>query len=249
MSFVSSRAKPYLIAGGSFVGVIIVSIITSLITVRMHTSEPAKPPAENYRLLNIELADCIDHTIKMTEGTKLELTKYTDVWRLCENQMFDQLLLNDFTIRRQKFEANTLDERVNLWLVVAITLSGVFLSAMQLAMSYRLAQIAKTDLAGNNELVVEQGKLSLKSSVTGLLIMALSLIFFVIYVKWIYQNFDVVTQKPDNLNAFPFGKLVPGGGSLGMGNSPPARPTSAKPSTPSFVPRQADPALSTDEKP
>jgi hypothetical protein len=244
----SPRARPYILAVVALVLIIIVAIITSLITTRQHfASGAARQPTENYKLLNKELADCIDHVRIATDSAPLDIARYTEVWRLCENQMYDQLLLNDFTIRRQKFEENALDERVNLWLVVGITLSGVFLSAMQLMMSYNLAKIAKTDLAGNDELVVEQGKLSLKSSVTGLLIMALSLVFFVVYVKWIYQNYDVVTQRPSNLTLPPAGKLLPGGGSLGTGTRPSLPP--ATQSAPPGTPPASDPAKAPGDAP
>ena len=218
--------------------VVIVSIATSSIYDRVKAGAVPKVSAETgYRLLNIELSECIDHAIKTTVSLKMDVDTYTEIWRLCENQMYDQLLLNDFSIRRQKFEENALDERVNLWLVVVITLSGVVLAALQLVMSYRLSSTAKTELAGSNELAIEQGKLSLKSSVTGLLIMALSLVFFVVYVKWIYQNYDVVTQKPDNLKQPVTTARYLGTGALGWVGTP-AKPPAAAPTT--------DPAAATD---
>jgi hypothetical protein len=225
-----SRTKLIILGAGTFAAIIIVAVITSLVTARLHLATTTKQqPSETYKALNDELAACIDYTSRATSSTALDFGKYTEIWRLCENQLYDQLLLNDFVIRRQKFADNAVDERVNLALVVAITLSGVFLAAMQLMMSYQLAKIAKTDLAGSNELAVEQGKLSLKSSVTGLMIMALSLVFFVVYVKWIYQNFDVATQKPDNLHTplqAPAGKLLSGGA---LGKAPPPASAPAKP--------------------
>ncbi len=122
---------------------------------------------------------------------------YERIWRLCGNQIFNGLCLDDFVIRRDKFIRQEFDERVNLWLVVAITFSGVVLAALQLFMAYNLTVSGKDALPKDSELALESGKLSLKSSVTGLAILALSLAFFIVYVKYIRSYIEFCWYGPN----------------------------------------------------
>jgi hypothetical protein len=116
-----------------------------------------------------------------------EFNNYVAVWNLCNQQIYELLNNDDFSIRREKYRQQELHERVNLWLVVCITLSGLIFSGIQLFISYKLASSGKEGWSNNTEFAIEQGKMSFRSSITGLVILALSLIFFVVYVKWIYS--------------------------------------------------------------
>jgi hypothetical protein len=132
--------------------------------------------------------------------------------------------LKDFDIRREKLLRQELDERVILWMVVGITISGVILAGLQLLASYRLAATNHGSLPEAGQLSIETGKLSIKSSITGLLILALSLAFFVVYVKWVYAIQELNMEKPTNLtNSTPSGKIS-GYGSLGAPPSLPRTP-------------------------
>ena len=148
---------------------------------------------------HIAMHDCIEGVLKTLAPSDVNAGLYTRVWRLCGNQIFNGLYLDDFLIRRQKFIQQDLDERVTLWLVVAITASGVILAALQLFMSFRLASDGRLDFMKDSQLAVETGKISLKSSITGLLILALSLAFFMIYVVYIYQIHEIPLSRPSNL--------------------------------------------------
>jgi hypothetical protein len=143
--------------------------------------------------------DCIQHVLTTIAPNNIRIGNYQTIWRLCGNQIYNNLILDDFIIRREKFIRQELDERVNLWLVVAITISGVLMSALQLFMSYRLAQNDRTVFAKDSELAIEAGRISLKSSITGLLILTISLAFFMIYVIYIYSIREVPINRPENL--------------------------------------------------
>jgi len=78
-------------------------------------------------------------------------------------------------------------------------MSGVFMSAVQLFLSYRLATTGKELFTKDSELAIESGKVSLKSSVAGLLILTLSLAFFMIYVLYIYSIKEIPLERPQNL--------------------------------------------------
>jgi hypothetical protein len=65
-------------------------------------------------------------------------------------------------------------------------------------MSFKLA-LAGGEFAKDSELALENSKLSLKSSITGAIILALSLAFFMIYVIYIYTIREVAVETPGNL--------------------------------------------------
>jgi hypothetical protein len=134
---------------------------------------------------------CINDARQDVKTDILIVETYISLWNLCDRQIYDTLIYDDFAIRREKFRRQELDERVNLWLVVAITLSGVTLSGVQLIMSFRIAMSGKEYWANDTAFAIEQGRISFKSSITGLAILALSLAFFVVYVRWIYADREI----------------------------------------------------------
>jgi hypothetical protein len=142
---------------------------------------------------------CINKTLEAVKPEKINFGVFERVWRLCGNEVFNALYLEDFAIRREKFLRQYLDERVTLWMVVTITISGVLLAAIQLFMSFKLAMTGKAEFGKDNELALESGRLSLKSSITGAVILALSFAFFMVYVIWIYSIREVPVGRPDNL--------------------------------------------------
>jgi hypothetical protein len=166
-----------------------------------------------------ELVGCIKNTIEIIKPGSISVEFYEHIWRLCGNQTYNQLLLTDFAIRREKLVRQELDERVNLWMVVAITISGVILAAVQLVMSYKLAAAGRAEFAKDSGLAAEQGKISLRSSVTGVVILAISLAFFGVYVKWIYTIDELKMERPENLQQPPLRYL--GSGGLSQTSSPP----------------------------
>jgi hypothetical protein len=145
------------------------------------------------------MSACVDRTFDKLKPAKLNVGLFERVWRLCGNERFNALYLEDFLIRREKFLRQYLDERVTLWLVVSITISGIVLAAIQLFMSFRLALAGNGELAKDSEFALENTKLSIKSSITGAVILALSLAFFMVYVIWIYTIREVPVEKPGNL--------------------------------------------------
>jgi hypothetical protein len=140
---------------------------------------------------------CINSTITRLNLETVDINVYTGIWNLCGAEGFNALSLEDFRIRHEKFVRQELDERVTLALVVGITISGVVMAAVQLYMSYRLAQAAhSTELSKDTSFTIETGKIAFKSSVIGLAILSLSLAFFFIYVKWIYTSNEEPVATP-----------------------------------------------------
>lgn len=104
-----------------------------------------------------------------------------------------------------------------MWMVVAVTLSGVLLAGLQLWASYELASTNKTPLdASNGELTLRRDQLVLKSSITGLFILMISFGFFLVFVFYVYrfESFADGNNMPaPAIAAFPLGGLgTPPGG-------------------------------------
>jgi hypothetical protein len=155
--------------------------------------------------------DCIVDTQSLSKVQINNLNDYIGLYNLCNDQIFRNYEYSDFAVRREKFVRQELDERVNLWLVVIITLSGVILSGVQLLMSYKIALSGKEYWNSDATFAIKQGEISFKSSVTGLAILAMSLAFFVVYVGWIYPNKEVGEALGVPV-PFPTGQQLPPGG-------------------------------------
>jgi hypothetical protein len=183
-----------LLLSGVIAGLIASAVLFSI----FHTANDTRVEPPDHQIL---MQRCIDRVVQTVVPAKLSPGLYERFWRLCGNQIFNGLYLEDFTIRRNKFIRQELDERINLWLVVVITISGVALAAVQLFLSYKLAVQGRSEMAKDSELAIEAGKISLRSSITGALILALSFLFFMVYVYYIYSIREISYQSPTNLQA------------------------------------------------
>ena len=78
-----------------------------------------------------------------------------------------------------------------LWMVVSITIAGVILAGLQLWATYRLAAAGSGTLADGGEVTMEHNRLVVRSSVVGVIILALSFAFFALYVLYVYRLQDL----------------------------------------------------------
>ncbi len=110
---------------------------------------------------------------------------------VCNQQIAAEDMLTDFGIRKSAFLNQQVETPVLLWMVVAITLSGVLLAGIQLIAAYRLASVGKAAFEQGGQLSVEHNKVSLGSSVTGLMILGISFAFFLVFVTKVYLITEV----------------------------------------------------------
>lgn len=137
---------------------------------------------------------CVADALRLTAAEKTTYEAIQTATDICYRHLHGQGLLNDFKIRRLKFTQQTYDERILLWMVVIITLSGVVLAGVQLIASFKLASVGggatpdgtNESWVHTTEMSLEQGKLSVKSSITGLLILICSFAFFWVFVYEIF---------------------------------------------------------------
>lgn len=96
--------------------------------------------------------------------------------------------LNDYAIRKSFFLQQYRANSVLLWMVVLITFSGVILSGVQLAAAFKLAsQSPRRELSDASEFIISRNQVTIKSSIVGLLILAISFGFFLVFVIYVYR--------------------------------------------------------------
>lgn len=128
---------------------------------------------------------------------------------LCTDEVSKHLELNDFQIRRLKFFGQYYAERVTLWMVVFVTVAGVALSAVQLLTSFKIATRA-TDAGGQHEITIETGKIVIKSSAIGLMVLFTSLAFFLVFVINVYKIEEIKQEtKATPLTTASSGQVAP----------------------------------------
>jgi len=132
------------------------------------------------------MADCRDRLQKQISPKAIDLQLLGGIHGLCYAEVNEEDTLVEFGIRRSAFLNQQLQNPVMLWLVVGITVSGVLLAAVQLLAGYRLAQAGKAAFDQGGKLDFEKTRISLSSSVTGLIILVISLAFFYIFVTQVY---------------------------------------------------------------
>jgi hypothetical protein len=134
----------------------------------------------------------------------------------CYALIRSQGLLRDYAVREVTFIQQYRANAVLMWMVVAVTLSGVVLAALQLMASLQLAS-AKRAPVGDQQLTVKRDQIVLKSSITGLFILLISFVFFLTYVVYVFR-----LEVPDDhgpSSAF-VGPTLP----MGQLGSPPSLP-------------------------
>jgi hypothetical protein len=164
---------------------------------------------------------CRSSAIELIKPEKTDIALLKDLNSHCYDEIYAENRMGDYNLRRTTIIQQQFQGNVMLWMVVAITMSGVLLAAVQLVAAYQLAAVNKGDLGQGGEITLEEKKISLKSSVTGLLILAVSFSFFISYVKWVYPLTAVHIDVDDGTTA-PNRAEPSGVGHLGP---PPSRPT------------------------
>ncbi|UEM05739.1 hypothetical protein JL101_009985 [Skermanella rosea] len=159
------------------------------------TQTPIATSAEN-DLDKLSMNSCMSNYMKLAGYQTMSKDIIYEFSNLCISVVFNESALNDYKIRKTKFERQYYAEGVTLWMVVSITISGVMLAALQLMASYRLALNGKDSFSQDSNIALEQGKVSLKSSITGLFILIISFAFFLVYVLYIYTISDAELEKP-----------------------------------------------------
>lgn len=131
----------------------------------------------------------------------------------CYSLIQAQGLFSDLAIRKMNFFQQYRANGILMWMVVAVTFSGVLLAGLQLLASYQLAIANKVSLDGNNgEIVVKRDQIVLRSSITGFFILLISFCFFLVFVLYVYR-FETIDENINStlppVPTLPMGGLGP----------------------------------------
>jgi hypothetical protein len=141
--------------------------------------------------MSAKMDGCRVETLKTLGTTNVGIGTLYQVSGFCYSAIRNVSELGEFNIRRLFLVSQQFETLVIMWMVVAITISGVILAGVQLGAAYRLATVGKGEFAQTTKITVTQGRMSMQSSITGLLILTVSLAFFFVFVKFVYK-LDVV---------------------------------------------------------
>src|SRR5208282_2839875 len=155
-------AWPLLLA----IGVIMVFLVVLKAVPRSYV--PSKPLELDQTK---RMTECRDRLQKLINPKEVDLQILGGIHGLCYAEVNEDDTLAEFGIRRSAFLNQQLQTPVMLWLVVGITVSGVFLAAVQLLAGYRLAMAGKAPFDQGGKVDFDKSKVSLSSSVTGLIIL------------------------------------------------------------------------------
>lgn len=170
-----------------------------------------------------KLSACRAETLKLVKPEKVDIALLTQISSFCYGQVRGEELLGDFNIRRTNYLRQQFQGIVFLWMLVVITVSGVMLAAVQLFAAYKLASTGRGNFDQGGEVALEEKRLSVKSSVTGLLILTVSFAFFMVFVVWVYPLTESKITPEGQTLAAPLPTLGVGG--LGRAPQPsPAAP-------------------------
>jgi hypothetical protein len=120
----------------------------------------------------------------------------------CYSTLLSQLKIDEDRVIRDNYLFQRNENVVLLYMVVIITLSGVVLAGLQLLASYKLAEIGRAELSGGGEISYSARGVSFKSSVVGLMILAMSFAFFLVFIIYVY-SFQYASSNSNDQNAAP----------------------------------------------
>ena len=115
---------------------------------------------------------------------------------ICRQLLQDDLSLAEAATTNELYKNQIADGHVLLYMIVFITLSGIVLAALQLWASYKLAQKGSNNLTEGGEFSFREGNIAIKSSAIGVIILAISLVFFTIFVREVYNISEVFSDAP-----------------------------------------------------
>ncbi|TCG05283.1 hypothetical protein BZM27_34800 [Paraburkholderia steynii] len=210
------------------VALVLLTVAGAIVLEYRGTANPAASVAFDE---SAKMLACRNDAIQLMKPERLNVATLYDISDLCYTQVRREYLIGNFNIHRYNIVKQEFQTLVVMWMVVAITMSGVFLAGMQLLAAYRLALTGQGQLSEGSDLSLERGKISVKSSVTGLLILTVSLAFFIVYVKWVYaltpdQSSSEASSPlpPSVVPATSEGTILPG---VGHAGKPPAQASSS----------------------
>jgi len=135
--------------------------------------------------------ETISSCIEKSKSPASQVSELYGLSNFCFGKIGSQFKLDEEKIIRDSYIFQRNENVVLLYMVVLVTLSGVALAGLQLLASYSLASGGRGKLAEGGELKYSAHGVSFRSSVVGLMILAMSFAFFLVFIVYVY------TFQPD----------------------------------------------------
>jgi|GEM_PF-4385355 len=160
-----------------------------------------------------EIESCMARTLPANIAPAERLSAVERTAQICAGLAMDARRLDEQEATNAIYANQIVQNRILLFMVVFLTLAGVLLSALQLWASYKLAAQGRGQLAEGGDISLSGGSIAVKSSVVGVVILALSLGFFVVFATEVYR------LRPIDVAPEARPRTEGGGGSEAGGNA------------------------------
>jgi hypothetical protein len=167
--------------------VFLIGMITQSVIYRV-TSPEKGAPSELERL-----EACIK---SVGTDASFDAGRSTNVMNYCYARIARGEMLEDYLSRRAAFTVQRLSAEIVLVLLVLMTTCGIGLAGLQLVFAYRLASRGRAGFTDSTEATIAQ-KASIRSSVSGVIIVAAGLTFFILWTKMGFTLTESQTAPTD----------------------------------------------------
>lgn len=144
--------------------------------------------------LNLSIERCSADTLYAMKPTQIDVPLLRSTLEYCYTASFYTYAAREASVRYDLFTRQIFQNEVMLWMVVAITISGVILAGLQLFASYKISILTKTASFGDADMTFKADSIAIKSSLTGVLILVSSFLFFFVYVYFVFTLHDPATE-------------------------------------------------------
>jgi hypothetical protein len=130
---------------------------------------------------------CMDRYAHVIDEKLPQLNVLWSTYSLCDAITTRNLLYEEQVIRNENFVFQRYENTIIMLMVVSITIAGVVLAGLQLLASYKLAATGKGVFEQEaSEVNISSHSMAVKSSVVGVIILAFSFAFFLVFVLYVY---------------------------------------------------------------
>ena len=138
-----------------------------------------------------QVDSCIERYSNKIQETGTTPVLLSGTYDLCYKIIGTKLVTEEQIIRNEGFVFQRFENKILMWMVVIITLSGVVLAGLQLLASYKLASAGRGVLAEGGEASLKSDSIVIRSSVVGVVVLGISFAFFLVFVLFVYTLKDL----------------------------------------------------------
>jgi len=162
-----------------------------LAVVGHQSSRPSRPTTSDHK----EITSCIEQYATRIQPQSMDWQVLSSASGFCSYVIQARFAAEEQTIIDDNFVFQRYENQILMFLVIAITISGVVLAALQLLASYRLASAGRGSLAEGGEVSLKRDSVVVNSSVVGVVILAVSFAFFLVFILYVYTIPDRTKQE------------------------------------------------------